>query len=72
MNFIALLSFVILIITILTLIFGIIAYFLYKAREKKSKLKNRIIPYEEALKIENSNYLFFKKIEFEEKNDFEK
>lgn len=66
MNFIALLSFIILIITILTLVFGIIAYFLYKAREKKSKQKNRLIPYEEALKKENSSLLFFKKIELEE------
>ena len=57
MNLLSFLSFLILAITLLTMVFGVIAYFLYKAREKK---KNEVeITYEEALEHEGSDLLFF-------------
>jgi len=59
MNLLSFLSFLILAITLLTMVFGVIAYFLYKAREKKKGEAE--ISYEEALEIENDKYLFFTK-----------
>lgn len=49
----------ILIITIITLIFGIIAYFLYKAREKKRAKSKKTLTYDEALNDIGSEYIFF-------------
>jgi len=57
MNLLSFLSFLILAITLLTMVFGIIAYFLYKAREKKGGGSN--ISYEETLQKENKELLFF-------------
>lgn len=59
MNIVGFLSMLILIITIITIAFGIIAYFMYKAREAKRKRAQKSITYEEALKNENTTYLFF-------------
>lgn len=59
MNLLSFLSFLILAITLLTMVFGVIAYFLYKAREKKKGASN--ITYEEALKLEDTELLFFQK-----------
>jgi len=56
MNLIAFLSFTILIITILTLVFGVIAYFLYKAREQKKSTKE--ISYQDMTKKLGSKYIF--------------
>jgi len=56
MNIIAFLSFTILIITILTLVFGVIAYFLYKARENKKAVNQS--SYEDMLKELDSDYIF--------------
>ncbi|WP_457565150.1 hypothetical protein [Caminibacter sp.] len=56
MNVLAFLSMLILIITFITLIFGIIAYFLYKSRQK-NKPKN--LTYEEILKENGDDYLYF-------------
>ncbi|WP_457559870.1 hypothetical protein [Caminibacter sp.] len=56
MNVLAFLSMLILIITFITLIFGIIAYFLYKSRQK-NKPKN--LTYEEILKESGDDYLYF-------------
>lgn len=57
MNLLSFLSFLILAITLLTMVFGVIAYFLYKARErKKTEAK---ISYEEALLLEKKELLFF-------------
>jgi len=39
------------------MVFGVIAYFLYKAREKKKSAPQ--ITYEEILEREKSEYLFF-------------
>jgi len=57
MNLLSFLSMLILAITLLTMVFGVIAYFLYKAREKKKNIID--ITYEEALKVEKTNLLFF-------------
>lgn len=59
MNLLSFLSFLILTITLLTMVFGIIAYLLYKAREKKKGEND--ISYEEALEQENNELLFFTK-----------
>ncbi len=56
MNILAFLSILILIITFITLIFGVIAYFLYKTREK-NKPKN--LTYEEILKESGNEYIYF-------------
>jgi heme/copper-type cytochrome/quinol oxidase subunit 2 len=56
MNILAFLSVLILVITFITLVFGVIAYFLYKSREKNKPKKKT---YEEALDESNSNYVFF-------------
>jgi biopolymer transport protein ExbB/TolQ len=47
----------ILIITLLTLIFGVIAYFLYKSREKKNKKEE--LSYEDVLHKLEDKYVFF-------------
>jgi len=59
MNLLSFLSFLILAITLLTMVFGIIAYFLYKAREKKKGAPK--ITYQEALELEKREMLFFSK-----------
>lgn len=59
MNLLSFLSFLILAITLLTMVFGVIAYFLYKAREKKKSAP--ALTYEEVLEQEESEYLFFTK-----------
>ena len=56
MNLIAFLSFSILIITILTLVFGVIAYFLYKARENKKSAKTA--NYKEMTEELGTEYIF--------------
>jgi len=58
MNILAFLSIIILVITFITLIFGILAYFLYKSREKKLKENSS---YEEVLKAEKDEYIYFEK-----------
>jgi len=57
MNLLSYLSFLILTITLLTMVFGVVAYFLYKAREKKKGESK--ISYEEALERESGDLLFF-------------
>ena len=59
MNLLSFLSFLILAITLLTMVFGVIAYFLYKVREKKKQETE--ISYEETLVQEELEYLFFTK-----------
>ena len=59
MNLLSFLSMLILAITLLTMVFGVIAYFLYKAREKKKNIID--ITYEEALRVEKTDLLFFTK-----------
>ncbi len=57
MNVLSFMSFLVLGITILTMIFGVIAYFLYKARERKQKRDE--VTYEDVLDSEGEAYLFF-------------
>lgn len=57
MNLLSFLSMLILAITLLTMVFGVIAYFLYKAREKKKSVDH--ITYEQALLDEKKEFLFF-------------
>jgi heme/copper-type cytochrome/quinol oxidase subunit 2 len=57
MNLLSFLSFLILGITLLTMVFGVVAYFLYKARERKKGATE--ITYEEALEAEGTEMLFF-------------
>lgn len=59
MNLLSFLSFLILAITLLTMVFGIVAYFLYKAREKKKGEND--ISYEETLERQGVDLLFFDK-----------
>jgi heme/copper-type cytochrome/quinol oxidase subunit 2 len=59
MNLLSFLSFLILAITLLTMVFGVVAYFLYKAREKKKGAEK--IKYHEALELEKRDLLFFTK-----------
>jgi len=59
MDFIAILSFSIMVIIILTLIFGIIAYFLYKIREKQRKTNNDTISYQDLRDSSSRKYLYF-------------
>jgi len=59
MNLLSFLSFLILAITLLTMVFGVIAYFLYKARERKKDTDD--LTYEEAMEKEHSELLFFTK-----------
>ena len=59
MNILGFLSVLILVITIITLVFGVIAYFLYKAREKKKKSISKEISYEEVLKEVGGEYVYF-------------
>lgn len=59
MNLLSFLSFLILAITILTMVFGVIAYFLYKAREKKKDTDS--ITYEKVLEEQEGDFIFFTK-----------
>jgi heme/copper-type cytochrome/quinol oxidase subunit 2 len=59
MNILAFLSMLILVITILTLIFGVIAYFLYKKREANKKNANKEMLYDEVLSEVGGDYVFF-------------
>jgi heme/copper-type cytochrome/quinol oxidase subunit 2 len=59
MNILAFLSMLVLIITILTLVFGVIAYFLYKKREASKKKVNKEKLYEEILDEVGGDYVFF-------------
>jgi len=59
MNLLAFLSMLILIITILTLIFGVITYFLYKTREKMKKSAAKELLYEEVRESVGGKYVFF-------------
>ncbi len=61
MNLLSFLSFLILAITLLTMVFGIIAYFLYKAREKKKESAE--LTYEKILENEDRDLLYFTKEE---------
>jgi len=62
MNFIAFLSFAILILIILTLVFGVIAYFLYKMRERKKKFRHEVISYEELKQEDNRDFLYLEEV----------
>jgi len=62
MNLITFMSFAILVITILTLVFGVLAYFLYKIRESKKKVHLIDEEYEEVLEKRKSEFLFLKKV----------
>lgn len=56
-------TFAILVITILTLVFGVLAYFLYKVRESRRKVHIINEGYEELLASKNKEFLFFKKVQ---------
>ncbi len=60
MNLIGIMSIVILVITIFTLVFGVIAYFMYKIRDKKNAKR---IPtnYEEKCIELGTDFIFFDK-----------
>ena len=62
MNFIAFLSFAVLVIIILTLIFGMGAYFLYKIRERQRRKGSDVITYEEYLDENGRIYMFFDEV----------
>jgi len=62
MNFIAFLSFSVLVIIILTLVFGIVAYFLYKMRERQRRKGSDVITYEELREESGRKFLFFDEV----------
>ena len=62
MNFIAFLSFSVLVIIILTLVFGITAYFLYKIRERQKRKGVDVATYEELKEEDGRELLFFDKV----------
>ncbi len=64
MNFIAFLSFAVLVVIILTLIFGMGAYFLYKVREKQRRKGSDIITYEELREESGRKFLFFDEVKY--------
>ena len=51
MNLLSFLSFLILAITLLTMVFGIVAYFLYKAKEKKKQKEKFSLEQKEIIKL---------------------
>ena len=59
MNLLSFMSFLILGITILTMVFGVLAYFLYKTRERKQN--KALESYEQVLAKSEDDYLFFTK-----------
>jgi len=59
MNILAFLSMLILVITIITLVFGLLAYFFYKVRERQKKDMNKELIYEDVLNELDSKYVFF-------------
>lgn len=59
MSLLSFLSFLILAITLLTMVFGVIAYFLYKARERKKSGND--MTYEQILESKETDFLFFTK-----------
>ena len=60
MNLLTFMSFLILAVTILTMVFGVISYFMYKAREKKKH--GEVITYEDEVKDKNVTFLFFDEV----------
>lgn len=66
MNLITFMTFAILVITILTLVFGILAYFLYKVRESKKKVHVAEEGYEEILEKKGVPYLFLKQVRIDD------
>jgi len=64
MNFIAFLSFSVLVIIILTLVFGITAYFLYKMRERQKRKGVDVATYEELKEEEGRTYLFLDEVKW--------
>ena len=60
MDLIAVMSMVILVITILTLSFGVVAYVLYKLRDKRARDK-AAATYEEIRDECGTDYIFFEK-----------
>ena len=59
MNVLSFLAMMILIITIITLSFGLVAYFLYKARERKRAENKKEVTYEEVLNETDDKFIFF-------------
>jgi len=57
MNLLSFMSFLILGITILTMIFGVLAYFLYKTRERQQQKAEE--SYDEVLANSKDEFLFF-------------
>jgi len=57
MNLLSFMSFLILGITILTMIFGVLAYFLYKTRERKQQKSAE--SYDEVIAKNQDEFLFF-------------
>lgn len=59
MKILTFMSFIILTITILTVVFGIISYFMYKVKDKK---QDEMITYKDELEKQKKEFLFFDKV----------
>ncbi len=63
-DFLTMMAYLIVAITIITMIFGVIAYSVYKIREKRRATKQQIIQDENLLTYDTSKrYLFFEQKE---------
>lgn len=63
-NFLTMMAYLIVVITIVTMVFGIIAYSVYKMRESKRAQKKQIHNEEKQKnEAEKDKYLFFEQVE---------
>jgi len=60
MDIVSYMSLIILAITLMTLVFGVIAYCLYKVREKRNR-KRRTLSYEEKRNELGTDFIFFER-----------
>ncbi len=59
-NFLTVMAYLVVVITLVTMIFGVIAYMVYKMREaKRAKIKNTASVNQEVQNAQKEKYLFF-------------
>ncbi len=60
LNFLTVMAYLIVIITVMTMVFGILAYFIYKMREAKRQKQQKLINENEKKEFDaKDKYLFF-------------
>ncbi len=64
LNFLSVMAYLVVAITLMTMIFGIIAYTIYKMREaKRAKLKSELSEQQAEEEAQKEKYLFFEEKE---------